>query len=285
MQVTTDNFRQFVAMAEFDEPWIHNEKMDVSGGITTIEDIDELAKYPDCETVTISGLDQYTFEYFVKKYGQQFKAIRFHKNKRVIDWSLLSTLKNLEYFYWFFNQKITSLWDMSNNISLKCVCIEDFCKLKSIEGIEKAPNLERFYLGNAVWATSVIEDITCLKKSSICELSFYGKDILNHDFSFVIDMPHLQKCDFATNLLTTEQVAWIVANRPDLQGYCLDAIAIPVDEDPDNFQNFIVVGKGKRRYRLAGNEHRLEQVRKDFDILVQRYAGAEYPHKKTYFFP
>ena len=92
MQVTRDNFWDFMAMASFDEPWIHNEKMDVSGGITTIEDIDELAKYPDCDVVTISGLAQDTFEYFIKKYGQQFKAIRFHKNKRVSDWSLLSHL-------------------------------------------------------------------------------------------------------------------------------------------------------------------------------------------------
>lgn len=280
MQVTRENFWDFMAMASFCEPWIHNEKMDVSGGITTIEDIDELAKHPDCEVVSISGLKQDTFEYFIKKYGQQFKAIRFHKNKLVNDWSLLSTLENLEYFYWFFNQRISSFWDMSLNTSLKGVCIENFCKLKSIKGIEKAPNLESLFLGDAVWATSTIEDISCLKNSSINELNFYGKDILNSDFSFVLDMPRLQKLDFSTNLLTTEQVAWIVANRPDLQGYCLGAIAIPVDEDPDDFQNFIVVGKGKRKYRLSGNERRLEQVRKDFDLLVQRYVGAEYPQSE-----
>ncbi len=277
MQVTRENFRQFRALASFDEPWIHNEKMDVSGGITTIEDIDELAKYPNCEVVTISGLQQDTFEYFIKRYGKQFKAIRFQKNKLVKDWSLLSTLENLEYLYWFFNQRISSIWDMSHNTSLKGVCIENFSKLKSIKGIEKAPNLECLYFGDAVWATSVIDDISCLKNSSINELNFQGKDILNHDFSFILDMPHLQKLDFPTNLLTTEQVAWIVANRPDLQGYCLDAIVVPVSEDPDNFQKFIVVGKGKREYRLPGNERRLEQVRKDFNKLVQMYKGADYP--------
>lgn len=169
---------------------------------------------------------------------------------------------------------------MSHNTSLKGVCIEDFCKLKSIKGIEKAPNLESLYLGDAVWATSTIEDLSCLKNSSISELNFYGKDIINCNFSFILDMPRLQKLDFSPKLLTTEQVAWIVANRPDLRGYCLDAIAIPVNEDPSDFQNFIVVGKGKKRYRLAGNEHRLEQVRKDFDILVQRHVGVEYSGHK-----
>lgn len=278
MHVTRDNFWDFMAMASFDEPWIHNEKMDVSGGITTIEDIDELAKHPDCDVVTISGLAQDTFEYFIKKYGQQFKAIRFHKNKRVSDWSLLSTLENLEYFYWFFNQRISSFWDMSHNTSLKGVCIEDFSKLKSIKGIEKAPNLESLFLGDAVWATSTIEEFSCLKSSSINELNFYGKSVLNSDFSFVLDMPRLRKLDFSPKLLTTEQVAWIVANRPDLHGYCLGAIAIPANEDPEDFQNFIVVGKGKKTYQLNGNEHRLEQAHKNFDMLVKMYTGSEYPH-------
>lgn len=42
-----------------------------------------------------------SFEYFIKTYGAQLKAIRFFKNKLVEDWSLLGTLHKLEYIHFF----------------------------------------------------------------------------------------------------------------------------------------------------------------------------------------
>ncbi len=278
--VTNDNFDIFAHVpsrgASFNEPWIRNENMDVSGGKTTFEDIDRLAQYPDIEIVTISGLNQETFEYFIKKYGRQFKAIRFFKNKMVSDWSLLGSLPKLEYIYWFFNQHIDSFWDMSKNISLKGICIEDFSKIKSIQGIETAPNLEQFYLGNAVWDKAVIDSFSCLKNSSIKHFNFYGKDVLDPDFSFITEMPQLEQLDFACNLLTTEQVAWIVANRPDLRGYCLGATAIP-NGAPDDFKTLYVTGKGKKMLKLKENDPRPERIQKEFENLVDKYKGIAYP--------
>lgn len=59
--------------------WLREEKMDIGGGKIRIEDIDRLKDYPNTDVVTISGLHQATFEYFIKTYGRQFKAIRFLK--------------------------------------------------------------------------------------------------------------------------------------------------------------------------------------------------------------
>ena len=116
--------------------WLQEANMDVSGGRISKEDIDRLKYYPDIDVVTISGLRQDTFEYFIKTYGKQFKAIRFFKNKLVEDWSLLGTLTQLEYVYFFFNQRISSLWNMSKNFSLTGLCIEDFTKLSSIKKLK-----------------------------------------------------------------------------------------------------------------------------------------------------
>ena len=43
------------------------------------EVIDVLKKYPYLHTVTVAGLHQDTFEYFIRKYGEQLHAIRFFK--------------------------------------------------------------------------------------------------------------------------------------------------------------------------------------------------------------
>lgn len=72
--------------------WLREANMDIGGGTISKEEIDSLTNYPDIDVVTISGLRQDTFEYFIKNYGKQLRAIRFFKNKFVEDWSLLGTL-------------------------------------------------------------------------------------------------------------------------------------------------------------------------------------------------
>ena len=104
--------------------WLREEKMDIGGGKISIADIDKLKEYPGMEVVTISGLRQDIFEYFIQTYGRQLKAISFFKNKFVEDWSLLGTLPDVEYLQFFANQRIHSLIGL---------CIEDFPNLSSID--------------------------------------------------------------------------------------------------------------------------------------------------------
>ena len=258
--------------------WLHEAKMDIGGGTISKEDIDRLKSYPDIDIVTISGLHQDTFEYFIKTYGKQFKAIRFFKNKLVEDWSLLGTLTQLEYVYFFFNQRISSLWNMSKNVSLVGLCIEDFTKLSSIKGIETAPSLKEFRIGNAVWNKIMIESLIPLANTGIEKFIFYGKSIIDNDYSFLADMPNLKEFDFPTNMLTTEQVAWIVANFPNLDGFALKAKrdCELYDASMNLVSGTIIVGKRKPSMIIQGNEKRIKRYVENFELLKQRFKGIPY---------
>jgi hypothetical protein len=227
--------------------WLRAEKMDIGGGIISVEDIDKLKDYPDTDVVTISGLRQDTFEYFIKTYGHQLKAIRFFKNKFIEDWSLLGTLHQLEYLDFFVNHHISSLWDMSGNESLSGLCIQDFTKLSSIKGIETAPALKEFVIGNAIWDKMILESLMPLAYTSIEKFMFCGKSIADNDYSFLADMPNLKQFDFPTNMLTTEQVAWIVANFPELEGFALNAKkdCTLMNSEYKNVPGVLIVGKRK----------------------------------------
>ena len=172
--------------------------MDIGGGKITIADIDKLKKYPHIDVVTISGLKQDTFEYFIKTYGKQLKAISFFKNKFIEDLSLLGTLPQLEYIYFFANQRVTSLWDMTKNVSLTGLCIMDFSRLTSIKGVETAPALKEFRIGNEVWNTMAIDSFMPLANTKIQKLSFLGKNISDNDLSFLETLPELKVFNFAT---------------------------------------------------------------------------------------
>ena len=260
--------------------WIREENMDIGGGKITIADIDKLKNYPDTEVVTISGLKQDTFEYFIKTYGKQLKAIRFFKNKFVEDLSLLGTLPHLEYLYFFANQRVTALWNMTENKSLSSLCIEDFSRLTSIRGVETAPALKEFRIGNAIWNTMVLDSLMPLSNSKIERLSFTGRAIGDSDFSFLETLPELKVFDFATNVFTTEQVAWIAANYPLAEGYALkakvDCMLPDSNEHLVDVPKSIIVGKRKPILKVKGNEEKIQKYVDSFEKLKKKYKGMSY---------
>ena len=161
--------------------WLREEEMDIGGGKITVADIDKLKFYPDADIVTISGLRQDTFEYFIGTYGKQLKAIRLFKNKFIEDLSPLGTLPQLEYIYLSLNQRAASLWEMTNNISLTGLCIEDFSRLSSIKEVKTAPSLRDFRIGNAVCKKAVINSLMPLAGMNLEKLSFNGSTIEDND--------------------------------------------------------------------------------------------------------
>lgn len=255
--------------------WLRDEHMDIGGGRIRIEDIDRLKEYPDADVVTISGLRQDTFAYFIQTYGKQLKAIRFFKNKFVEDLSLLGTLPQLEYVHFFFNQRVTSLWDMRGNLSLTGLCLEDFSRLHSIENIQTAPALQHFGIGNRIWDKMMLDSLLPLAGTGITHVCFHGKGIMNDDLSFLYDMKQLKTFDFNTNLYTTEQVAWIVANFPHLEGYALKAKRdLPATTYTPECS--LIVGKRKPSLQIKGNEIRIQKYVDSFEALKKAYKGVPY---------
>ncbi len=290
MIVTTKNFKEFISGT-----WdyckkrkihkalhIHPKEMDVGGGKISICDIDVLKKYPKVDTFTISGLNQATFEYFIKNYGSQIKAIRFFKNKLVEDWSFLSTLPNLEFIYFFHNQRITKLWDMTNNTNLKGIAISDFTRLKDLKGIEKAPNLEYFSFEDAVHNTSTVNSYMCFANTNLKYLKFLAKDIIDRDLSFLKTMPNLREFDFAPNFFPTEVVAWICSNFPQLKGSSLKPYKIfNLSINNEKKDVVFIIGKGKPAFDLINNEKRIEKYILNFENLKKKYHGKDY--KEAFF--
>ena len=258
--------------------WLREEQMSISGGKISVADIDKLKDYPKTDVVRISGLRQDTFEYFIQTYGNQFKAISFFKNKLVEDWSLLGTLPNVEYLSFFANQRINSLWDMSANHSLTGLCIEDFSRLSSIEGIQTAPALRDFRIGNAIWDTITLDSLMPIANCRIERLWFYGKSITDNNVSFLADMPDLKQFEFPTNMLSMEQVAWIAANFPQLEGYALNAKIDTelFDSALNNVPGVILVGKRKPSLVIKGNEKRIEKHIRAFEDLKKKYKDVPY---------
>lgn len=271
-------------LPEDDPVWLRPEVLDIGGGRIELADIDKLASRPEAQVVRITGLRQDSFEYFIRTYGGQLKAIEFFKNKLVEDWSPLGSLKELEYVHWFSNQRIDRLWDMSENTALKGLCISDFSRLHSIEGIGSAPALKYFAFQDAIWDRSVLDSLSPLVGTGITHLSFGGKRITDESLAFLEGMPKLKVFDFACNRFTTEQVAWAAANFPELRGYSLcakrdfdDLIYRPTPEGGHEFlPGAVIIGKRKPHLSYKKDAARIQKYVDSFEALKREYRGRSY---------
>ncbi len=255
---------------EKDFIWIKSKEMDIGGGIVRIEDINTLDEFDNIDKVMISGLRQDTFEYFISKYGKRIKFLKFFKNKMVEDFSLLSSLENVEYIDFFINQRATNLWNMSNNKHLCGLAIDDFTRLHSLKGIETAPSLEYLHFGDKIWRKSILTDLDPLLKTKLVGFSFNGKAIENNDILILSKIKSLKHFNCPTNLYTTEDIAKLVATFPQLEGYALRPY-VKFDRECIQYADILICGKRKPFLYSDKDKNRIDNYAKKFYELVEYY--------------
>jgi hypothetical protein len=222
---------------------------DISGGRITRQDIDTIKQFPSITEISISGLTQDTFEYFIENYGNQFKAITFWKCPLVADLSMMSSLDKVEYIVYFWNQRAEKLWDFSKTKSLKGFRYDDFTRMHDASEISKSPFLEELHFGNRVWDTYVLNTLHPIKAcTSLRSLSFSAKKILDERVEPIANLNNLERLSFPSSLFTTEQVAWLKAHLPKtIDSKVLNAYWVidkPISMNGKNKDTFIV---GKRK--------------------------------------
>lgn len=243
---------------------------DIGGGKTTKEDIDRLAEYPTAKSLKISGLNQESFEYLIERYGSQFEAISFWKNKLISDLSPLKDLVNIKYIHYFFNQKSTDLWNMENNKELNGLSIYDFSKLHSIEKVTTAPHLKYFSIGNCVWSKMEIESLKPLTRSQVTHFKWWGKKVLDHDYLCLADS-HIKRLDVLITDFRMEELAQLIASIPGLTG----KITKPYKEftviENGEKTTYYLLCKGKRNLTKGKDDDKLKKYLENFNRLVEKY--------------
>lgn len=266
--ITLDNFEK---IDEYELSLVPEDN-DVGGGRITKEEIDKIRDFPNAKSLKISGLNQENFEYLISRYGNQFEAIAFFKNKAVNDLSLLGDLKNIKYIYCFFNQKAVDLWVMTDNENLVGLGIYDFSKLHTIEKIATAPVLQYFSIGDAVWGKAEIESLKPLTQSTITHFAWWGKKILDNDFQ-CLAKSRVTELDLNICSFRTEELARIVASIPGLRGKATTPYREVGIHENGKRTVYYNLCKGKRSLIKGKDESKLNEYLTEFDRLVEKYRA------------
>ena len=235
----------------------------ISGGRIDKQQIDTIKLFPNATEISISGLKQDTFNYFIENYGQQFKAIIFWKCPLVGDLSKIENLEKVEYIVYFWNQRTESLWDFSKTKSLKGFSYDDFTRMHDISEIAESLSIEELHFGDRVWTKYILKSLSPIKElSSLRKFSFSAKKILDERIEPIAHLQKLESLTFPVNLFSTEQVAWLKAHLPDtITSKELNAYRIsqkPILMNGKNKDTFII---GKRKPFLDSVQDRAKVVK------------------------
>ena len=256
--------------ASFENYDINLVQKEVDGGSVSVDQIAEaIGNTPNARSIVISGLKQDTFDYFITRYGKQFEAISFWKCKLVEDLSPLSKLNGIKFINCFFNQRATSLWDMSGNNALTGLSIYDFSGLHNIEEIETAPNLEFFGLGDQVWSGMTIDSLKPVANTKIKHFEWYGKTVSDNDYK-CLAQGKIEVLDINPTRFTLDELTDLLALFPEMLSGSITKpyVTGSVGTGDGERTTYRYLCKNKKTCVVGKDDERFQNYMKDFEILL-----------------
>lgn len=273
-EVTFENYKLAVnsrgyMFKNFENLFVHPDSKNKKA--LWFEEIDRLAGRPEIDKLECRNLTQEAFEYLADNFGRQVKFLHLNVCQTISDFSPIEKFVNLEFFRVYWNTKVEKLWNTSETSNIKSIEMLDFAKLHDLSGAEKLKNLKRFSFGNLMSESTAANSYNCFANTNVEFLCYSGNKILDDDLSFLHSMPNIKTFDFNANCFTTEQVAWIKANFPNLKGYSLCSKIEPKGDD-----YVIIVGKRKPALKIEGREEKIKRYDEIFKMLIEKYRGMSF---------
>ena len=245
---------------------------ELSGGKITRSEIDALLSR-GASIVTVSGLDQDTFEYMVRRYGEQLVALHFWKCPRIDDFSPLEGVGKLTFAAFYWNQKATRFWNFSRTPSLSGLFFENFKKVEDLADLADASSLRELEFGNGFTGRSVVHSLEPLARlKALRSLAINPSRVLEGGIFPLASLVSLTDLSFSQRLFPVEQIAWLRARLPaTLQSEALTptrpvpikGVKLPGD--------LFVNGKGGPLLSADKDVARVRRFVAQFEALVQMY--------------
>ena len=220
----------------------------------------------------ITRLSQEGLEHFVQNYGHGYRVLYLDDCTRIQDFSPLGDLPELEALRIEWCRISDRLWDMSRNTSLKVLSIHDAKKIgANPTQIQTSQTLEEIRLWGADFDNKyTLESLSCFQgMKSLKRIDLNMMKLQNRNLDILATLPMLEEFHFDAGMLTTEEIAWIVAKYPALSGKCLCAY----NEADAVLTDVRVCGFRKPGLDLPKDQKRLDKYVAQFHALVEKYRS------------
>ncbi len=235
----------------------------------------EMQFHHDQNQLKIHAITQEGLEYFVTHYGKSYKVLTFWDARLIYDFSPLADLRQLEAVRLDWCRNTDKLWDFSNNSALRILSITSAKKIcENPMLLQTSQTLEEVRLwGGDFDSKYTLDSMECfrgmpaLRRIDLNDIKLRDKsmDVLN-------TLPSLEEFHFDAGMLTTEEIAWIVAKHPNLYGDCLGPYTY---NEVTCLNDVRVCGNRKPGLDLPKDQKRLDKYIAEFEALVERYRHGK----------
>jgi hypothetical protein len=253
----------------------------INGGRISAEALAQLDEQPAASALTISGLDQKTFEVLVSRYGRRLAGLHLWKCPRIADLTPLEDLPDLTHFASYWNQRSTRLWNFARTPRLVGLEFLDFRRLTQLNDLSAAKSLRELHFGDAVFRKARFESLSPLESLEQLErLDFDARVIDDGRVQPLAQLSRLTSIELPMRMFTIRQMAWLRARLPDsVKSESLAPLwFLPADLLGEDAQrsDVVVVGRGQRRLSSTLDGARLQKVQQDFWAMVSAFRAD--PH-------
>lgn len=237
------------------------------------EEIDHEMSFPKRkDRMKLSWLSQEGLEHFVRQYGADYEVLWLSACPKIRDLSPLGDLPGLKAVKLDYLRSADRLWDMSGNESLKMLSISDCKKLaQAPRMLQSAKGLEEVRLwGPVSGGTYTLESMEYFRDMhSLRRIDLNWIKLVDKGMDVLDTLPDLEEFHFDPGMLTTEEIAQIVAKHPNLVGDSLRAY----DDEYMHIGEVRICGFRKPTLSLPRGQKRLEQYVREFEALVEKYRN------------
>ena len=236
------------------------------------DDVDyEMSKGKNRKILEICGMNQNSFEYFVEHYGEEYEFLSFFKCQLISDFSPLEKLKHLQGVSIYWNIRNSTLWDLSQNPKFEYLRRESTKKIAyNPIALQKAKSLRQVVFIGDMDTPYPMQSLEWMRgMDSLDRVYMRNIKLENKDSSVLDSVPSLRRFDFPAGMFTTEEIAYMCAKYPHMEGSSLRAY-----NTEDAILNDVrVCGYKKPGLDLPKGQARLDKYIKEFDALVDKYKA------------
>lgn len=238
----------------------------------TPDDVDfEMSTGKDPEILEICGMNQPSLEHFVQHYGKTYRYLDFFKCPDIKDFSPLEDLTRLEEVTIYWNTHTDRLWNFGKNESLRTISILDAKRITWKPDLLKTSRvMENVFFSGSAFNNYPMESLECFAgMPALKHLSLRNIRLTDKSMDFLKATNTLQRFDFDPGMLTTEEIAWIVAKYPNLSGKSLCAY----NTEDAVLNDVRVCGYRKPGLDLPQHQKRLDKYVAQFNALVEQFRS------------
>ena len=256
--------------------YVSRKKSNPSGAFSPCnmspDDVDyEMSKGKNRKILEICGMNQNSFEYFVEHYGEEYEFLSFFKCQLISDFSPLEKLKHLQGVSIYWNIRNSTLWDLSQNPEFEYLWLESTKKIAyNPIALQKAKSLRQVVFIGDMDTPYPMQSLEWMRgMESLDRVYMRNIKLENKDTSVLDSVPSLRRFDFPAGMFTTEEIAYMCAKYPHMEGSSLRAY-----NTEDAILNDVrVCGYKKPGLDLPKGQARLDKYIKEFDALVEKYKA------------